>query len=121
MASTKVIVSRNREKKVRKTKTSEYAFQKRVLEDLKKLDIYVVKTVRSNRNGVPDILMCINGRFIGLELKRDGEKPDPIQNHHLKLIRESGGVGLWTCPKTWNDVYAMIYDLKHSNKEWVTS
>lgn len=104
------IKSRNREKRIKKTKVSEGTFQKKVIGWLKSLgeDCYYIKTVRVNRSGCPDLIFCLRGVFFGLELKRDGERPEPLQRHHLKEIVDSGGVGLWACPENWEDVKLLI-------------
>lgn len=45
--------------------------------------------------GVPDIIACIKGRFVGIEVKRPGQKPKPIQEAFLDAINKKGGIGLW--------------------------
>lgn len=42
--------------------------------------------------GIPDILVCYRGIFIGLELKVKNNKPSPLQEAKVKLIRDSGGI-----------------------------
>jgi hypothetical protein len=42
--------------------------------------------------GTPDLLACAYGRFIGIELKADDNKPTKIQQHRLEQIRSAGGV-----------------------------
>ncbi len=45
--------------------------------------------------GVPDILACINGRFLACETKEDeDEKPSTIQLYQLRKICEAGGVAI---------------------------
>lgn len=44
------------------------------------------------KSGVPDILACINGRFVGIEVKRPGGIVAPLQDWVMSEIRESGGV-----------------------------
>lgn len=41
--------------------------------------------------GVPDILACINGRFIGIEVKRPGGVVAPLQNYNVDEINKAGG------------------------------
>lgn len=43
-------------------------------------------------SGLPDIVGCYRGRFVGLEVKVPGEKPDPIQSHRLESIIRAGGI-----------------------------
>ena len=42
--------------------------------------------------GVPDLLCCLKGRFIGFEVKLPGEKPSPRQKVVLKRIKDAGGI-----------------------------
>lgn len=42
--------------------------------------------------GIPDLLVCFRGRFIGLEVKLPGEKPSPVQRVVLRSIEEAGGI-----------------------------
>jgi Holliday junction resolvase len=44
--------------------------------------------------GVPDIVACYQGRFIGVEVKREGKEPTPIQNRRLNEIRTHRGIGV---------------------------
>lgn len=44
-------------------------------------------------SGIPDILASYRGRFLGLEVKLDYNKPSKIQEVKLDLINRSGGVG----------------------------
>lgn len=43
--------------------------------------------------GIPDLLCCYSGIFIGLELKVPGGKPSARQRHNLKKIEAAGGYG----------------------------
>ena len=42
-------------------------------------------------SGVPDFLCCINGRFLGIEAKANGNKPTELQKKNLMDIELSGG------------------------------
>ena len=44
------------------------------------------------RRGLPDIIGCIHGCFVGLEVKIPGRELDPLQQYTLGLIRKSGGI-----------------------------
>lgn len=59
---------------------------------LKKDDCYVIKTSDRFTAGIPDILICKQGKFIGIELKYGKNKPTPIQNYHLNKIKKAGGL-----------------------------
>ena len=71
---------------------TEQAIQSKILVYLKSRGYYARKVVTSNHAGVPDILACVKGRFIGIEVKKAGEKPSVLQNHNIDLITMSGGI-----------------------------
>jgi len=48
----------------------------------------------SANNGTPDILACLNGRFIAIEAKAGKNKPTDLQTLNLKRIDEAGGLAL---------------------------
>lgn len=43
------------------------------------------------KNGVPDIVGCYKGRLFGIEVKREGKKPTPIQERRMAEICKAGG------------------------------
>jgi len=47
-----------------------------------------------SRVGVPDIIVCYKGRFIGIEVKNEGGKLSPLQEINLQLIKNSGGISI---------------------------
>lgn len=68
--------------------------QSKIIEYLKSIGGYVVKVHQASRNGVPDIIVCLNGRFIGIEVK-DNKKhlePDALQKWNIKEIIKCGGI-----------------------------
>ena len=71
----------------------EKAIENRIKNYLKKNNIYYFK-VHGNgfqKVGIPDIVACINGRFTGIEVKRPGGKPSPLQIANIEQIRNNGG------------------------------
>jgi len=42
--------------------------------------------------GVPDFLVCVRGRFIGIECKANGGKPTALQLKNLADIETAGGL-----------------------------
>ena len=44
--------------------------------------------------GIPDIIACYKGVFLGIEVKLDYNKPSEIQKAKLKLINDAGGIGI---------------------------
>jgi Holliday junction resolvase len=44
--------------------------------------------------GVPDIVACIRGRFVGIECKAGNNSPTELQLRNLEAIRDNSGVAL---------------------------
>ena len=57
-------------------------------------DIWVRKISDMWHSGLPDLLMCVRGRFVAVELKVSTNKATHLQEWELKCIREAGGVGV---------------------------
>jgi Holliday junction resolvase len=47
------------------------------------------------KSGVPDIVACIEGKFVTVEVKREGKEPTPIQERRMAEIRKAGGAAFW--------------------------
>ena len=45
--------------------------------------------------GVPDLLCCVKGHFIAIEVKKPKQKPKPIQNAFLEAINLCGGIAFY--------------------------
>ncbi|MCJ0572363.1 VRR-NUC domain-containing protein [Enterococcus cecorum] len=64
---------------------------------LDKLGAYYLKVHGSvfQPAGTPDILACVNGRFVAIEVKRaNGGVVSELQKAKLKRIKNSGGVAI---------------------------
>lgn len=82
---------------------AETEFQNKVIKTLRAIpDSWWEKITQLSTRGTPDILGCLNGRFIALELKRnDLQKPEPLQLHKLNAIKKSGGLSFCVTPENW--------------------
>lgn len=74
--------------------TPEGKVKARLKKALKDRDIYYTMpfTAGYGASGVPDVLICHKGRFIGIECKANGNKPTVLQGAHIHKINESGGI-----------------------------
>lgn len=44
-------------------------------------------------SGIPDILACINGKFVAIEVKRsEGGIISPLQKAQIEMIKKNGGI-----------------------------
>lgn len=60
------------------------------------------------RSGVPDILACINGRFVAIEVKAEKGRPSELQLWNIEKIKESNGIAVIAYPKDWDDLKKLI-------------
>ena len=79
-------------------------FENKVKKFLKDSGCYFIKYwagAEFTKSGVPDILCCCNGRFLGIELKAPTGKPSELQIYNLKKINDSGGFAILLYPKNF--------------------
>lgn len=88
--------------------TSERALTDRILRHLRALPRswwFKVKGGSGQQAGIPDIVGCLDGRFVAIEVKRPGKRPTKLQDHVMGRIREAGGaVGVATSVEDANRV-----------------
>ena len=79
-----------------KTKVSEKWVKAQVVKQLKAAGAYYFYPVANGymQTGVPDIVACLNGVFIGIECKAGSNKPTVIQERNLAAITLAGGRAL---------------------------
>jgi Holliday junction resolvase len=77
-------------------KTPEGKVKDRVVAALKDAGAYYFfpATHGFGRSGVPDVVACINGNFLGIECKAGTNQPTALQVRELERIRLAGGVAV---------------------------
>ena len=80
------------------------------MKELAKLpDIWFEKIQQVGKRGTPDILLCVSGKFVGIELKKSGKEPrDRLQHHKLGLIEKAGGVSFVAYPENLDVVIGLL-------------
>ena len=61
--------------------------------------------------GVPDILACVNGHFVGIEVKAPNGKPSKLQLYNIDQIKKSGGIAMVLYPKDFDSFKNIIFEL----------
>lgn len=51
------------------------------------------------KSGIPDILCCVNGVFVAIEVKASNGRPSELQKLNVKRINKSGGIGVFLYPE----------------------
>ena len=62
--------------------------------------------------GVPDLLVCCEGVFLGVELKAAKGRPSELQIHELHKIRDSGGLAILLYPDDLTTFQNLIHAIK---------
>ena len=76
--------------------TPEAKVKKQVKKILDELNCYYFfpATGGFGKSGVPDVVACVGGKFIGIECKANGGKTTLLQEKNLKDIEYNGGLPL---------------------------
>lgn len=78
-----------------------------LLENLPNTAIFKIQQI--SIRGVPDFLLCVNSKFVALELKKScKDKPTPLQSHILDKIQLAGGEAYVVCPENWESVFRTL-------------
>lgn len=72
---------------------NEQQIQSKIIKAIEARGGYVVKVVSASRAGIPDLLVCFDGLFIGLEVKTPLTKTNTtsLQDYNLAKIVDCGG------------------------------
>lgn len=99
---------------------AEKRFESKVKKFIEDSGGWQVKFFANNftKSGIPDILACINGYFVAIEVKAQTGHPSELQLYHCKKIREAGGFACILYPSGFDKFKKFVEDLKHEN--WST-
>ena len=92
----------------------EKTFENKVKKFLKEKGCWYVKYWGGGdytRAGVPDLLCCINGRFVGLELKSDAGIVSDLQVYQIEKINDAGGLGIVLYPSKFDWFKRLVEEL----------
>jgi Holliday junction resolvase len=95
--------------------TPESKVKRRVTKILQKFGAYYFSPVTGGfgRSGVPDLVVCYQGVFIGIECKAGDNKPTALQLKNLEDIHTNGGWGMIVNEDTAEDVEAVLIYISH--------
>ena len=101
---------------------SEKQFENKIKKYLKEHDAYFLKYwagAQFTKSGVPDILACVNGYFVGIEVKAQNGKPSDLQLYNIRQIRKAGGFAYVVYPSGWERLKDILDGLliKKFNRE----
>lgn len=68
------------------------------------------------RSGVPDIICCANGKFLGIECKAGNNQPTALQEKEMQSIRDAGGKTIVINETNLTMLGELIEELLNGNK-----
>ena len=96
----------------------EKRFENKVKKYLKEQGAWFVKMWGGGlytKNGTPDILACVNGVFVAIEVKAENGTPSDLQEYNIRKINGSGGIGIILYPSGYQDFVKIIEGVKNCN------
>lgn len=93
---------------------AEKQFETKIKKFLKDNGCWYVKYFANSftPRGIPDLLCCVNGRFVAIEVKAENGKPSELQYYNCDKIREAGGIALILYPRDFDSFKELIHMLK---------
>jgi len=81
---------------------SEKKLQPKIIKFLEMNGYYTIKTIKLNKNGLPDIIAFKGGMTLMVEVKSEGKKPSELQLFRIEEVAKFGVVSFWC------DTFAMF-------------
>lgn len=94
---------------------AEKTFENRIKKYLDDRGAWFVKYwagAQYTKSGIPDILCCINGYFVGVEVKAQNGKPSEIQIFNIRKINAAGGFAFVLYPSAFDQFKQFVEDLE---------
>lgn len=60
------------------------------------------------KSGIPDILCCVNGFMVALEVKGSDGRPSELQKLNVKRINQSGGIAVILYPEGFENFKSLL-------------
>ena len=94
---------------------SEKIFENKIKRYLTEQGIWFVKFFGNGftKAGICDLLCCVNGHFLGIEVKAENGRPSELQLHHIEKIKQSGGYAVIVKPSQFDELKKLIQELKN--------
>lgn len=75
----------------------------------------------SGKAGIPDIIACVRGHLVSIEVKADAKKPpSKLQMRRMSEIRQSGGLTLLVHDGNFNEFKNLVQEMATTPSVWET-
>ena len=64
-----------------------------------------------SKSGIPDIIACINGNFVALEVKAENGRASELQKRNIRLINECKGQAYIVYPNDFEELKERLIEL----------
>lgn len=64
-----------------------------------------------SKSGIPDIIACVNGHFVALEIKAENGRASELQKRNIRLINECKGNAYIVYPKDFETLKERLVEL----------
>lgn len=94
----------------------EKTFENKVKKFLESQNAWFIKYwagAQYTKSGVPDILACVNGFFVGIEVKAQNGVVSELQLHNIRQINAAGGFAFVLYPSAWDKFKTFVSDLNN--------
>lgn len=91
-------------------------FENKIKTYLKEQDAWFIKYWAGSqftKKGIPDIIACVNGNFVAIEVKATHGKVSELQKHNIRKINEAGGYAFALYPKHYDLFKELINHLNN--------
>ena len=97
----------------------EKAFENKVKTYLKNLGCFVLKYNPEffGQAGTPDLLICCNGYFLGIEIKQEKGRPSKLQLEKIEQIKDAGGISFVLKPSGFEDFKTLVKELMNEDSK----
>ena len=90
---------------------AEKNFENRIKKYLKDNEAWFLKYwagAAYTKSGIPDIMACVNGYFVAIEVKAPNGKASELQLYNLREIEKAGGYAFLLYPDKWEEFKEFI-------------
>ena len=85
-------------------------YEDKIKSYLKDLNVYFLKHFGNafTRSGIPDLIACVNGFFMAVEVKAAGGRASMLQLHNISKIRKMGGIAFVLYPDKFDEFKKIV-------------
>lgn len=99
---------------------AEKNFENKIKDFLKEQGAWFIKYwagSRFTKDGIPDILACVNSYFVAIEVKASNGVPSELQKYNVRKINNAQGIAVILYPEDWELFQKLVHCLNAYDDE----